>query len=210
MLRREIEQGIGTVVLTPHFYAHRESPETFVNRRRASVDLMQGALTETQDWPRLYFGAEVAYYDGMSRTEDVDRLCIGDTNAMLVEMPFCQWNQRMLGELSELRNQRRIQPILAHIERYIHFQPRGMVSQLCESGFWIQSNASFFCRWQTARQALKMLKNQEIHFIGSDCHDLNHRSPNLGGAVERIHKKLGTDSMDFLQRMEETLLGGMQ
>ena len=208
MLQLEIEQGVDTVVLSPHFYADREAPERFFERRMNAIRLLEKQLTALPNTPRLLVGAEVAYFDGLSRTEALEGLCIGTTGAMLVEMPFCPWTERMLADLFEVRSQRGIQPIVAHVERYLSFQDRDIVSRLCDEGCWIQTNASFFSRWQTARKAIAMLRREEIHFIGSDCHDMHQRKPNISEAAAKITRKLGPGGMDFLLEMKEMLLGG--
>ena len=41
MLRMERDQGVDTVVLTPHFYRDRERPEWFLARRRASAEALR-------------------------------------------------------------------------------------------------------------------------------------------------------------------------
>lgn len=209
MLRAEAEQGVDAVVLTPHFYPSREAPESFFARRQQAMNRLLGAVEGMQNMPALHLGAEVAYYDGISRSEAADQLCIEGTGAMLLEMPFCEWNQRMVGEVYELLSQRRIQPILAHVERYLSFQHRDVVSELCENGVWIQVNASFFTRWQTSHKAIGMLDRGEIHFLGSDCHNMSSRKPNIGEAAAKIDKKLGRDAQGHLERMRELLLGGV-
>ena len=209
MLGEEWKQGIDTVILTPHFYADKEAPERFLRRRAHATRKLEEALYMNSETPQTLLGAEVAYFNGMSRSEELDVLCIGDTQAMLIEMPFCRWNDAVLDEISFLQEYRGIQPIIAHIERYIGFQPSGTVQQLCEEGVWIQANASFFLQWQTAWKAMSMLKKQYIHFIGSDCHGINHRPPNIGKAMAAISKKLGKPAMRFLEYMEGELLEGI-
>ena len=44
MLRMERDQGVDTVVLTPHFYRDRERPEHFLKRRRAAGEALRDAL----------------------------------------------------------------------------------------------------------------------------------------------------------------------
>ena len=207
MLRMEAEQGVAHVVLTPHFYPSREDPEHFLSRRRESAASLLKAVQGQTNLPQIHLGAEVTYYDGVSRSEGVEGLCIEGAGTLLLEMPFCEWNERMLGEIYELRSQRRIQPVLAHVERYLSFQPAGVLSELCDHGVWMQVNASFFTRWQTSRKALAMLNRREIHFIGSDCHNLTSRQPNMGDAVAKIEKKLGHDALQHLTDMQEWLLG---
>ena len=40
-----------------------------------------------------------------------------------------------------------------------------------------------------------MLKENKIHFIGSDTHNMSDRSPNMNYAINVIKKKLGNDSL---------------
>lgn len=208
MLRREAKQGISDVVLTPHFYAHRQSPESFFRHRARAMEKLQQETGADSRLPRLHTGAEVAYFGGMSRAEEIESFCIGNSNAMLVEMPFCKWNRHILDEIFHLKNYQGIQPILAHIERYMRFQPMGIVRELCEEGLLIQANASFFTGWPSSMKAMHMLKNHCIHFIGSDCHDLENRPPNLADAVACIDKKLGDSALRYLRHMEKMLLEG--
>ena len=210
MLEAEAQQGVDTVVLTPHFYASRETPERFIARRAQAFETLSGAAAGRAGLPRLLCGAEVAYYDGLSRSEQLGALCIQDTGVMLVEMPFCQWNPRMFGELAELRNQRGIQPVVAHVERYLDFQPVNVVEKLCEQGLCVQVNASFFTRWQTSRTAMRLLDERLIHFVGTDCHDMKKRSPNMERAAEKIGRQLGADALDYLQHMKHWFLEGMR
>ena len=207
MLRMEAEQGVAYAVLTPHFYPDREDPDSFLKRRRESADKLLNAVQGQTGLPQIRLGAEVTYYDGVSGSERIEGLCIDGAGALLLEMPICRWTQRMLDEVCELRSRRRIQPILAHVERYLSFQPAGVVAQLCNRGVWMQANASFFTRWQTSRRALGMLNRREIHFIGSDCHNLTTRRPNMGEAAVKIEKRLGCDAQQHLRRMQEQLLG---
>ena len=207
MLTLEAEQGIDTVALTPHFLADRESPEQFLHRRDAAEWALRGALQDKPGLPQILCGAEVAFFDGMCRVEDIDRLCIGDSRVMLVEMPFTKWTQRTLGELTELKQVRGIQPVLAHVERYQGFTSWATIEQLREEGMWIQVNSSFFLRWQTAHRAMSMLKKRQLHFIATDSHDLLRRPPNLGEALKKIEQKLGTQTMAYLETNSALLTG---
>ena len=45
-------------------------------------------------------GAEVYYFRGMGRAEQLPKLCIEGTRALLLEMPFEQWTGEVLRDLS--------------------------------------------------------------------------------------------------------------
>jgi protein-tyrosine phosphatase len=44
MLEMEMEQGITRVIATPHFYAHRRSVDSFLERRSAAYEEVQKLL----------------------------------------------------------------------------------------------------------------------------------------------------------------------
>lgn len=174
MLREEYRQGIETVLLTPHFYAGENSPQRFLERRAAAWRELSTYLDG--DGPRMYLGAEVQYFDGISSVEDIRDLCIEGTNMLLVEMPFCHWSSRVVDEVLELSADG-IQVVLAHIERYLDMQSADVWEYLRESGIWMQCNISFFNNWKTRRKAMKMLSKGQIQFLGSDCHNMTSRCP---------------------------------
>jgi len=88
MIRASMEQGVNRLALTPHFYPERESPKRFLERRGESARELSAALAGMKQLPKMCLGAEVAYFEGMSRTEHIDSLCIGRTRMLLVELPF--------------------------------------------------------------------------------------------------------------------------
>lgn len=208
MLRREARQGVEHVVVSPHFYAHRESLGQFLKRREAALHALQQKTVTRSGLPEIISGAEVAFFAGISRVERIEDLCIGDTGTMLIEMPFARWHGNVIDEIIFLKESRGIRPILAHIERYIRYQPPGMIGQLCEAGIWMQANASFFLKWQTSWLAMWMLKKRRIHFVASDCHNTKGRPPNLGATFALIEKRLGKRTIKYLNRMKQRLLKG--
>ena len=93
MLRMERDQGVDTVVLTPHFYRDRERPEQFLARRRASAEALRDALmalpeeeikmaqrysreikNERIRLPEVIDGATCVWHQYVIRCEERDRL----------------------------------------------------------------------------------------------------------------------------------------
>ncbi len=198
------EQGIKKVVATPHFYANDESVETFLERRRASYEKLKAAYSS--DLPALVLGAEVKYYQGISRMENLNALCIEGTNLLLLEMSASRWTDYTMREIHELSRRGNLQIILAHVERYIGLQSRAVRDQLEESDILMQVNADLFSSFIRRRKALKLLGEQRIHLIGSDCHGLEYRPPQIGEAIGHIRKKFGEEFLEELAEFEENLL----
>ncbi len=198
MLSTLREQGIDTVLATPHFYADKESLETFLKRRNESVELLKSALPETA--PNILIGAEVLYYPGIVRMEGLKKLCIEGTNLLLLEMPFSRWTEYTVREMIELASRGNMTLVLAHLDRYLSYQTKDTLRKIYSAGMLMQFNASFFLNMPTKRKALSMLKHGEINFVGSDCHNMTSRPPRIGEAYAAAEKKLG---QDFLANFNE-------
>ena len=188
MLRQERLQGVDAVSLTPHFYPWKESPAEFLTRRDRHYQQLESRLPE--GCPQLALGAEVYFFEGMHVSEDVPNLRLQGTQYLLVEMPFESWPQRMIGELFRLRDRSGIQPVLAHVDRYLRFQPRGLWRELAQQGILFQANVDSFTQWRTRGYITKMLEEGWISHLGSDCHNLESRRPNWDLLPQRVRERL--------------------
>ena len=207
MLRMEAEQGIRYVVATPHFYAQHDSPRKFLERREASKQQLLREISKYDGLPQLVIGAEVYYFSGMSESESLMDLTIGNTKYILVEMPMSPWTDSMYEELYKIYTQRGLTPIVAHIDRYISpFKTHHIPERLEELPVLVQANASFFQRGFTSKMAMRMLKEEKIHLLGSDCHNISDRTPNLGTALSQIERQLGVDVIKKINLYEKKIL----
>ncbi len=186
------QQGIKRVAATPHFFPSRESISDFLERREQSYFELQQAIQDAE-FPKIHLGAEISYYEGISKLENIPSLCLTHSNLLLVEMPMAKWSDYAVHEIMELACLPKTKVMLAHVERYRSFQNNQVWQQLLENDILMQVNASYFLRFATKRKALLQLQNQEIHFLGSDCHDLKVRPPKIGDAYAIVEQKLGTD-----------------
>lgn len=175
LLRLEQQQGVDTIVLTPHFYASENSPETFLKQRWHAWEKLKAVLPENA--PRLALGAEVQFFDGIDRVENLKQLCIGGTNVMLLEMPFFKWDARVIRATLDLQDSGKVQLVLAHIDRYLKMQPAHIWDEFREAGILMQVNTDFFDGWFQKRKAMSMLNAGMIQLVGSDCHNLSSRRP---------------------------------
>ncbi len=205
MLQQELQQGIEVVFLTPHFYAQQEYPETFLRRRTEALERLQLAMPQEQ--PKLILGAEVAYYPGMSQWKQLPLLTLGNSPYLLVEMPSAPWTEGMYQELESIHREQRLIPVLAHVERYlVPWERRKILMQLEQLPVLLQANGSFFLNKRTRRLALRLLKSQQIHLLGSDCHSTLWRAPELGQTCKLIAAQLGQQVLDDLAQTEQAVL----
>ena len=207
MLRKAAEQGINHVIATPHFYPQNDTPERFLKRREKAEMALREEMSKHSGLPQLSVGAEVYYFTGISDSEAMLQLTIDKKRCILLEMPIGPWTDRVYQDLEDLYSKQGLLPIVAHVERYFgRFSTYGIPQQLEELPVLVQANAEFFLQRSTSAKALRMLKKKQIHLLGSDCHDLTSRKPNLMEAVALIEKKLGEDATDSICRWQQHAL----
>ncbi len=188
VLQSSYAQGIGQMFATPHYYPV-ETVEAFLERRQAAYDRLMEHLADCRvPFPEICLGAEVAYRTGISREEDLDKLCLGKSRYLLLELPFRRWDSNVVRDIQIICSTRNITPILAHIERYLDLQTRDSLDSVLEQDVLVQMNAGNFLRFGSRRTAVKLLKNGVVQLLGSDCHNMTTRPPNLGQALEYLQK----------------------
>ena len=188
LLRREREQGVDTVVLTPHFYRDRENADRFLRRRQAACQTLRRAYADGP--PRLIMGAEVAWFPSLAAEERLDELCLGSSRYLLLELPFAPWPARLLDQVYDFAAETGLTPILAHVERYLPLQEKGKMDALLSMGFPMQMNADSLLPFWRRKKSFRLLR-RGTWLIGSDCHDCTRRPPRLGPAAEILRAHLG-------------------
>ena len=205
MLRMEAEQGVKHVVATPHFYPQYDSPERFLERRGAAEALLREEMGKFSGMPEVTVGGEIYFFPHMSHVDALRDLTIGGTEYILVEMPQAPWTKQMYQELERIYINQGLTPIIAHVERYLgHFLDNSVENRLADLPVMVQSNASFFLN---GNSGLRILRKHQIHLLGSDCHNMKDRKPNLGQARERIIEKLGSETIEWINANEQEVLG---
>lgn len=206
MLRMEAEQGIRHVVATPHFYAQHDSIEEFLERRAEAEWRLREELAKHEGLPRLTVGAEVYYFRGISQSDVLQKLTIGSRSFSMIEMPMATWTDTMYRELEQIYRDQSIRPIVAHVDRYFtRFRTFGIPEKLEELPVLVQANASFFCG-NSATRAMRILQKEQIHLLGSDCHNLRSRKPNLGKAIDRIQRHKGIELLERIVEFQSDIL----
>lgn len=208
MLRVSAQQGVSHVIATPHFYAHHDKPERFLEKRAQAEAALRQEMARHEGIPKLHIGAEVYFFSGISDSELINQLTIDKKRCILIEMPSVPWTESMFRELEEIHRKQGLTPVIAHVDRYIRpFHTYKIPERLAELPVLVQANASFFLHPSTAGMAMRLLRRDQIHLLGSDCHDLTDRKPNLGAAAALIKKRLGEAALARLKDYGDELLG---
>jgi len=196
MLKRSFDAGVMSVVLTPHFYPYREYPENFLKRRSRSLQKLNTHLKEIENetgappsLPALIPGAEVYFFHELAAMEEgwIKELCIGKSKYLMVELPLVPWSDEIYRTLEVLMFDRKIIPVIAHIDRYFHLvKDISRLTELVRGGMLIQMNVEALGGFLSRRKAFKWLDAGRVHILASDCHDLSKRPPNM----DRVHQLL--------------------
>ena len=111
------------------------------------------------------------------------------------------WSETMLEEIEECGANLRCVPVIAHVDRYMRvLEDDTLPERVSRRRVLVQFNASAFLHGGFREQALKRLRADQIHFLGSDCHDMYERAPNMAGA-EEIIRAAGAEKL--LQRLND-------
>lgn len=212
ILKKSAEQGVKRIIATPHFYASEMSIDSFLRNRQKAYEELRGAIPEEirEAVPELMLGAEVAFFDNMWASERIGELTIAGTGIIMVEMPFVEWEEHHLREIGKLAEKYTV--IIAHIERFMNRDNRRGIRRLLEMSrvkpIKIQVNAGAFDNRKVRRKLIKMFAAGEAHMLGSDCHGMNRRPPNLPVGAEAIRTELGEAALLKLNKENEELIRG--
>ncbi|MGN0351058.1 MAG: CpsB/CapC family capsule biosynthesis tyrosine phosphatase [Roseburia sp.] len=198
MLQTAYQQGVDTVILTPHYRHGMFAYPTAVikeNYRQLSDKAEQIGV-------KIYLGCE--YHVNSRIIEYLQNgrcLSLAGGNYVLTEYDY-------ESEYSEIYNQSKhllmagYIPVIAHVERYQCIQKKpGLCQELSEVGAWIQINAGSVLGKDgrnEARCCKKLLQHEWVDVIASDAHGTNKRPNYLRECRSYVEKKCGTDLAGIL------------
>ena len=159
--------------------------EFLAKRKRALEEVME-LLTPNMSWPRIRLGAEVAYHPGLLYEERLPELCYEGTKFLLLEMPFSRWSPNILRDVERIQAVYGVTPVIAHIERYFRNQDRSVINELMNMDVLIQINAAYILNCYPSFRVRHMIRDGFVNILGTDCHNLENRVPNLGQAAQRM------------------------
>lgn len=207
MLLAAGEQGVTEMIATPHFYAQRDSVNSFLARRQRAFNAYESIRTRTDLVPEVRMGAEVYYFPGIGKASMISELCVEHTNLLLLEMPFAQWTSAMQKDLQCMIKEQKLTVMLAHIERYYEFQKKKDVwNEVWELPIVFQMNAGSFSN-RKKKKIYHLLEQEQCPVVfGSDCHNRERRPPNMAQAHDWICKKKGKDAWKTVDDLGRRLL----
>jgi protein-tyrosine phosphatase len=205
MIHQAIDEGIETIVVTPH-----HDNGSYYNPSSTIVRVCENIQNKIQslDLPiTILPGQEVRITKRtLDEMEKGHLQTLADTDYILIELPTMEIPREMDDTLFELRVAG-YKPILAHPERnaaiiadpnrLLEWVQEGLYSQITS-----HSLTGLFGK-KIQRFSEDLLKNGLAHFIATDAHHVNVRNLSLSRAYERITALSGSD---FSLRIQENSL----
>lgn len=201
LLQMMYAEGIRTVIATPHFR---------LSKWKNSYDAVSKAFLQTQDLARridpkfrIYLWNEAFWEDGLIYHLQHGNCRVLGKGYVLVE---CETDstEDTLRNMQEILCANGYIPVFAHIERYqVVRKKKEIVDELKEAGAWIQVNSDSITGkngYFTARFCRKLLKQEKIDLIGTDCHRTDFRPPQFRKCADYILKNTSKDYYKLLMK----------
>ncbi len=195
--------GVKTIACTSHYYSGKVSFDEFVDRRDRRIKEISTYLERENIDVRLISSAEVHMSEVLLSQKNIDALCYGNSNYILLEIPSSEVGvTKPVSYIERVMSYYRKSPIVAHIERYKYlFKNSKNLSTLKNMGCLLQVDAGVIAdgSFLQRRRVLSLIKQGLVDIIASDCHDCQKRRPNLSEAYDIIESKLGKSVVDKLK-----------
>lgn len=201
MLQRASELGFTTIVATPHLYGPLEdgyAEKVHAAHQRAAAAGKRVGVT-------ILPGFEVSFAADLPRRVAAgEPLTLGDSKAVLVELPVMGWATGAEATLFALQLEG-YRVVVAHPERYYAVQedPERAI-RLADRGVLLQVTLTSLvgiAGKAAQRTAETLIKRGAVHIAATDAHSTGRRYARVPDAVERLERLVGPDGV---QTMLET------
>ena len=191
MLDYAYDEGIRAHILTPHYHGgYVETDRSIIDER--FIELRERAAEQHPD-VKLFIGHEIYYYPSVPEWIEEGRVhTLADSNYVLLEFST-RVEKRELMEAVQNMCGHGYYPVLAHVERYdCLVKSPAYVGELIDNGALIQINSRSVTgeggMW-VKRFIKKILKEEWVHFIGTDAHSMGGRKPEMADCADYILRK---------------------
>ncbi len=188
MLVDSKKQGVEICIGTSHVTVHSDNGITkFLEKRKNSIEILEKRIAKDKcDVPELLYGAEVFLDNDVSLYDDISKLCIANTNYILVELSPLGYYPLYTEWLYSL-TMKGFKPIVAHVERYPYLEQ--FLSELDGIDIICQMNARSILKRAKRSQLLDLYERGKKVIVSSDMHNMRLRKCLMKKAKENLQKK---------------------
>ncbi len=193
MLLSAAEQGVTSVIATPHYSRRRE----LKHADELAAELEARIQKFYPDF-RIYIGQETYYHEELAdRLHEGKALTMAGSRYVLVEFSPTVSYKALFQGIRKLSENGYI-PILAHMERYVCLRHEG-VKELLSCGCRLQMNfdslKGLWCNPETV-WCRKQVENGTIHLLGSDMHRMDFRPPDIREVMKWLNHHIDSDDLE--------------
>ena len=208
MIKEAYEAGFTTIVATSHYYLGHYEPNEEL--RNTIIDRITEKLTKMNINIKISIGSEIYITrDMVSLLSEHKASSINGTRYVLFELPFTTEVQNLKDVIYSLISNNYI-PIIAHPERYKYVQKNpNILLELLDLGVLFQSNyGSIIGQYgKDAKKTVKLLlKNNFIHFLGSDAHRQENIYTAIPEAINAIKEVVSDKQLEELTLINPNLV----
>lgn len=207
MLSALKEQGVECVVASSHFIGNITVDDFFKKRNSAYNELMKAIENSDESYPKIILGAEVFVDERLLTNDGIERLCIENTNCIMLEMPAKAWDQLYYQILYTITAKYRLRVMIAHVDRYFSlFGNNKKIFKLAEMQPVFQVNTSDLASYR-CKKLLRHLNNLDASVVfGTDCHNMSYRKPYCDVPMKNIEKCFGAQYLNEINCFGKHLL----
>lgn len=188
--------GFTKIIATPHYM--QDYYEVNKHQQQNRIKLLNNNSNGLEIIPGNEIYANEKMY---SLLKDETIATIGSSNYILVEFPMHNRPFDLEDYIYRIQNAGYI-PIIAHPERYDYVKENpNMLIELIEMGALFQANYGSLIGiyGKNAKKTVKkLLKNNMIHFMGSDVHKENSIYPKMPQIIQELRKIISDETFENL------------
>lgn len=216
MLQQARDEGISTVVATPHYGLYNQLFD-IAKARILTMELNKKVAYYNID-VKVLLGNELYYVPGI-----VDGIIngtaatIADTSYVLIEFSEGVLPDTVENAVQEFTSLG-YKPILAHVERYSELYDKKLetINYLRDQGAYFQINARsivgrknsglFSKKDDRVIRTNQLLKADKVDFVATDAHNTSGRAPFLTDAINKLNNLVGKETADRILYTNPQLL----
>lgn len=187
--------GFNAIIATPHYMEDYYMCK--YNQIEEKIQMLEEKIEDVG--VVIYHANEI--YTTTNMREILDNgiaTTINDSKYVLFELPMNEKPMNMLEVIYQIKESGRV-PIIAHPERYTYVQKDpNMLIELIDEGVLFQSNfGSIIGQYgEHAKKTVKqLLKNNFIHFLGSDVHRTNSIYTRMNEVIDTLEKTISKEKI---------------
>lgn len=207
LIKEAKKAGFEGTVLTSHYVEGYY--ETDEETREQLLKIISKDSEVKNSNVKLFLASEIYISDKMIELlEDAKASTINNTSYILVELPF-KHNPVNLKEMINMWISNKLVPVIAHPERYEYIQKSpNKIYDLIQEGALMQCNyGSFIGQYGKDAKLVAniLLKNNMIHFLGSDVHKANTIYPRIPEIVKQLENIVGKEQVEEITSINPKL-----